>query len=546
MPLLVIVISGCGSQNDNDEAQPPTQTASKPVGYLRIPLNYSVTTIDPGLTYDLAHIELVEQLFLGLTDFDPNTYEVLPELATNWQMSQEGKVYTFQLRQDVKWVHGEQPVRPVTAHDIVWAIQRNLNPKTDAPNAYTLYILKNAEAFHKGKTKSASQIGVRAIDDYTVEFTLEHSAGYFPALVSMWTYRPLPGQIIEEYGDKWTEPEHIQSNGSYLLADWNKGRRLILRKNPYYYDEKNVNIPEVHYYIVPESSLGLAMYENNELDIIGGQAYLRLPQAEIPRIKADSWLRKEIQNRPHFCTEWYGFNTQRSPVDNPLVRKAIAAAIDKQTLIDIVIKENHSPATTFTRPPIFGSVDPKEEVGIFFNPKQAKTWLAEAGYPEGQGFPKVILMHHDSEIQRANAQGIKTIVKHHLNIDLEIQALDFDLYMDQIEQPSTPHIFRMGWCADYPDANNWLYEVFHPKKGINWIGWNNREFAKVVEEAQRSSNPAVRQQLYHRAEQILTEETAAIIPIYFSTAQFLVKPWVKNWFHMAFGGQHLRDWSLEN
>lgn len=538
--VFVILFSGCELQNKQVETQ-ASQKPPKHVGYLRIPLNGVVTTIDPGLTNDLAHIELVEQLFLGLTDFDPQTYEAVPELATDWSVSHDGMVYTFRLRQNVQWTNGE----PVTAHDVVWAIWRN----TSAEETYStrsLYLIKNAEALNKGKITDVTQLGIRAIDDYTVEFTLEHPIGYFPAIASLWTYRPLPRKVIEQYGEHWTEPQHIQTNGSYHLMEWNKGAKLILQKNPNYYEADKVKIPKVHYYIVPESSLGLAMYENNELDILGGQVYLRLPQTEIPRIKSDPILRKEKQICAHFCTEWYGFNVKRPPMDNPLVRKAIAASIDKQSLIDIVIKGNHSPATTFTRPPIFGSVDPKANVGIPFNPKQAQTWLAEAGYPQGQGFPPVILMHHTSEVHAEVAQGVKTILKHYLNINIEVRDLDFDTFLDTLNQPTTPHIFRMGWCTDYPDANNWLYEVFHPENGINWNGWNNLEFAEAVDKAQRISDPAERRKLYHRAEQILTEEEVAIVPIYFSNAQFLVKPWVKGWYNMAFGGQHIRYWSLEN
>jgi len=555
-----VVISGCFQQSDEEQQSQTTLNQPTHPDYLRIPFNGVVTTIDPGLTNDLAHIEVTEQLFLGLTDFDPDTYDVVPELATDWEASEDASVYTFHLRKDVKWTNGE----PVTAHDVVWAIGRNLLPETKSVYAFTLYILKNAEAINQGKlkvssvgqildeygnpdTQISSQLGVKAIDDYTVEFTLEHAAGYFPALTSLWTYRPLPRKVVEQYGENWTEPEYIQTNGSYMLTEWNKGSFLYLKKNPDYYEADKVNIPEVRYYIVPEPSLGLAMYEKGELDILGGQVYLRLPQDQIPRIKSDPTLRQDMRISPQFCTELYGFNTQLPPMNKPLVRKAISAAIDKQILIDVVIKGNHSLATTFTRPPIFGSVDPKEEVGIQFNPKQAQAWLAEAGYPDGQGFPKVVLLHHESEIHHEIAKGIKTILKHYLKIDIEILELDYDSYLDKLfDKTQTPHIFRIGWCADYPDANNWLHEVFHPEKGINWIGWNNREFAELVDKAQQVSDPQERKQLYRRAEQILNETEAAIVPIYFASAEFLVKPWVKNWHNMAFGGQHIRYWSLED
>jgi len=546
--LFVVLLSGCGPE--------PSQTIDKPkhVGYLRIPIQEPISTIDPGLTFTNDSVEFIEQLFLGLTDFDPkNDYEVVPELATEWQVSEDGTIYTFRLRQDVKWTRSGEPV---TAHDIVWAIQRNISPKTKALAANTLYILKNAETIHQGQSEDISSLGVRAIDDYTVEFTLEHAVGYFPALVSLGIYRPLPRKAIEEIekqGKDWTDPKYIQTNGSYQLFEWKKGDQIILKKNPSYYEADKVNMPEVRYYIIPDDVLGLAMYENNKLDIMGGEEYLPFPTKEIPRIISHAALRREVFESISFCTEWYGFNTQKPPMNNPLVRKAIAAAIDKQTLNDFIIDTVHSPATTITRPPIFGAVDPDDPetkpVGIPFDPPQARQWLAEAGYPDGKDFPAdVFLLHHTLPDLKRVAKAIQIMLKHHLNIDIQTgdRGLDFWDYLEAIEQPNTPHMFRMNWCADYPDANNWLYEAFHSKKGYNWIGWENLEFSEVLEKAQQSTRPTERKQLYHRAEQILNEETAAIVPIYFTKVRTLVKPWVKGWYSMPFGGQHIRDWSLEN
>jgi len=541
--LVVVFVSGCGPQE--------SETIDKPqhVDYLRIPIKKNISTIDPGLTFTNDSVEFIEQLFLGLTDFDPkNNYNVVPELATGWKVSEDGRVYTFKLRQDVKWTPSGEPV---TAHDIVWAIQRNLKAETKAPTVNTLYILKNAETIHKAQSEDFTSLGVRAIDDYTIEFTLEHAASYFPALVSLGIYRPLPSQVIEQQGKNWTDPKYIQTNGSYQLFKWEKSDQIILKRNPTYYEANKVNIPEVHYYIIPNGILGLIMYENNELDIMGGEEYLSLPTTEIQRITFHAALRREVFENISFCTVWYGFNTQKPPMDNLFVRKAIAAAIDKQTLNDFIVDGVHSPAITVTRPPIFGSVDPDdpEPVGIPFDPDQAKQWLAEAGYPNGKDFPtNVLFLHHAEPGLKIIAEAIQMMLKHHLNIDIKTgdNGLSFNGYLAAIKQPKTPHIFRMRWCADYPDANNWLYEAFHPEKGYNWIGWKNLEFAKVVENAQQSSDFAERKQFYHRAEQILTEETAAVVPIYFAKRRSLVKPWVKEWYSMPFGGQHIRDWRLEN
>ena len=220
-------------------------------------------------------------------------------------------------------------------------------------------------------------------------------------------------------------------------------------------------------------------------------------------------------------------------------------ALDKKTLLDVTINPEAVLARTFTPPPTFGAVAPEEEVGIFFDPKQAKMLLARAGYPAGKGLPTIVLMYNNSKQHEKVAQAIKTILKYHLNIDIEIQPHDFLSYINQLSSPDKAHLFRAHWCADYPDAHRWLYEVFHPQEGINWVGWNQPEFAQVTDQAKQSKDMIERQQLYKRAEQILTQEEVAIIPLYFSSTQLLVKPRVKNWYPSAFGGQLIRFWNLE-
>lgn len=561
----MVLISGCEQQNHDDTLQ--SKKAEVPPGVIRIPLDGNVGTLDPGLVSEVTQSELVEQLFLSLTDFemapksaDQKTgtdsqlalyemesdnetvpYQVVPELATDWQVSEDGTVYIFNLRHDVKWTDG----KPVTAHDIVWTIQRNLVENENAQ----FYLIKNYDAIVQGEMERSS-LGVRAIDDYTVEFTLEFAEAYFPAMVSGEVYWPLPRHIIEKYGKQWTEPQHIQTNGSYRLTEWDKGNKIILTKNPDYYEAAQVNIQEVRYYVIPESSIGLAMYENNELDIMGGEVYLKLPQVEIPRIQTNPILSKDIRVVQQACTEWYGFNTQRAPTDNLLVRKAISAAVDKQILIDVVIKGSHFLATTLAHPLSFGSVNSKEEqVGIPFNPEQAKKWLAEAGYPDGKNFPKLVLMHNTSETHGEIAKGIKTLLKHYLNIDIEIQDIDWNRYNDAVIplQPATsPHLFRYSVCVDYPDAINWL-GAFHSSTGFNWLSGKNSElFDKMIDDGQFGGEAQRRKKFNNRAEQILTEEEVAIIPLYFNNAQFLVKPRVKDWYHIAFGGQHINKWSLKD
>ena len=490
-------------------------------------------TIDPALATDLVSVDVIEQLFLGLTDYDDKTMAIIPELATSWEYSEDGLVWTFHLRKDVKWSDG----KPVTAHDVEYAVKRTCNPATASDYAYVLYIIKGAKEVNTGKIKDLNYIGVKAIDDYTIQFALNHPAGYFPCIAGMWVTRPVPRGTIEKYGDKWTEPENIVTNGPYLLTKWAHEDELILEKNPDYFDADNVQIEKIHCVMIVGESTAMAMYEDGKLDSVG------VPLEDIDRVKANPVLSKELIIAPQLCTYYYGFNNTKPPFDNPLVRKAFSAAIDRKSLVKNVLKGGQIPATTFTRPPIFGSVSPEEGVGIGYDPKAAKKYLADAGYPKGKGLPEITLMFNTSEAHSKIAWAIQQMWKKVLGVEVNLTDQKFKVYL-KILSEDAPQIFRLSCCADYPDANNWLYEVFHSTDGQNRIKWHNAEFDRVVEKAVREFDPAKRLELYKRAEQILCEEEAGIAPIYFCTIVNITKPYLKRTF-APMGGEHIKDWRIK-
>ena len=489
-------------------------------------------TADPALGTDTTSILVIEQLFLGLTDFNDETMEVIPELATSWEVSEDGLVWAFHMRKDVKWTDG----RPVTAHDIEYGVKRTCDPATASDYAYVLYIIKGAKEVNTGEITDLSHIAVKAIDDYTIQFALNQPAGYFPAIAGMWVARPVPKWTIEKYGEKWTEPENIVTNGSYLLTKWAHEDELIMEKNPGYFDADKVQIEKVHCVIVGEESTAMAMYEDGELDDT------EMPLDDMDRVKADPVLSKELFIAPRLCTYYYGFNNSKPPMDNPLVRKAFSAAIDRQSLIDYVLKGEQVPATTFTCPGIFGHVLPEEGVGIGSDPEAARKYLADAGYPEGKGLPEITMMFNTSESHRKIAQAIQQMWKENLGVEVNITNQEWKVYLKTLDEDA-PQIFRLGWCADYPDANNWLYEVMHSTDSANRIKWHNAEFDRVTEEAARASDPAKRLELYKRAEQILCEEEAAIAPIYFYTFVRITKPYLTRTYS-SLGAQHFKDWRI--
>lgn len=489
-------------------------------------------TLDPALGTDTTSIWVIEQLFLGLTDYDDETMAVVPELATSWEVSEDGLVWAFHLRKDVYWTDG----KPVTAHDIEYAVKRTCDPATASDYAYVLYIIKGAQEVNSGDVTDLDYIGVKAIDDYTIQFALNQPAGYFPAIAGMWVTRPVPRLAIEKYGIKWTEPENIVTNGPYLLTKWAHEDELIMEKNPDYFDADNVQIEVIHCVMVVEASTAMAMYEDGVLDSTG------VPSEDIDRVKTDSVLSKELTIAPDLCTYYYGFNNTKPPMDNPLVRKAFSAAIDRQSLIDYVTKGNQTPATTFTCPGIFGHILPEEGVGIGYDPEAARKYLADAGYPGGEGLPEITLMFNTSEGHRKIAQAIQQMWKDVLGVTVNLTNQEWKVYLKTITEDA-PQVYRLGWCADYPDANNWVLEVFHSTLGSSRIKWHNAEFDRVTEEAARESDPAKRLELYKRAEQILCEEEAAMAPIYFYTMVNVSKPYLQRTF-APMGGDHVKDWTI--
>ncbi len=533
---LAIVLSGCAKGG-----------ATGPE--LNMNLNTEPPTADPSLATDTTSVQVDELLFLGLTDFDDQTLEVIPELATEWSVSADGLEWTFKMRDDVFWVrynpeNGKvEKLDKVTAHDVVYGVKRTIDPNTASDYAYVDYIIKNAYAVNTGESTDLDSVGVEAVDDFTVKFTLEQPAGYFPGIAGMWVNRAQPREAIETYAEKWTEPGNIVTNGSYVMTEWAHESHMTMIKNPHYFDAKNVQIGKINWAMVVEESTSFAMYENGELDVAAA------PLADIDRIKADATLSAELYIAPNLCTYYYGFNNTKPPFDNKLVRQAFSAAIDRQKLIDTVLKGEQKPAKTFACPGIFGSPaeDPNFE-GITFDPARAKQLLSDAGFPNGEGLPEITLMINTSEGHQKIAEFIQASWKENLGVEVQLANQEWAVYLKTVHEDA-PQVYRMGWCADYPDENNWVGEVFHPIKGSNEPKWDPesesaKRYMQLVEDAAASSDPEERQQLYHEAEQILTVDEAVIAPIYYYTRVVLTKPYV-NRTYAPLGGEHIDKWSIE-
>ncbi len=531
-------------------------------------------TVDPALATDTTSVELDKQMFLGLTQLHPDTVEPVPQLATSWEVSEDGLTYTFHMRDDAVWVKwdaakgevvqdvdDEGNPRIVTAHDVVYGVKRTLNPETGSDYAYVLYIIKGGEELNTAEEVTdelLEGVGVRALDDFTVEFTLHTSAPYFPAIASMWVARPQPQWAIEKYGDRWIEPGFIVTNGPYVMTEWVHGASLTLVKNPFWYgwtdpdyrvgDYTVGNIERIEYVMVTEASTAFAMYENNELDMTG------VPLPDIDRVKADPVLSKELSIQPILCTYYYGFTMTKPPVDNVLVRKALSAAIDRKTLVETVTKGGQIPANTFAPEGIFGNAAGDPDIAPWaldyeMGKELAKGWMAEAGYPDGEGLD-IILMHNVSEAHARIAQAIQAMWQELFpKAKFTIETQEWKVYLQTLQKETPvedmPHVYRLGWCADYPDQNNWVHEVFHAEEGANRPRATPSRFEELTKEAQLTTDPEKRKELYKQTEKILIEEEARIAPIYYYTEVVVTKPWVTARYDKAGGNHPIYLWSID-
>jgi len=505
-------------------------------------------TLDPNLATDTTSVQSDFLLFMGLTKFDIETVEPKPWLATGWKVSDDGLTWTFTLRKDVYWLRWDpatqkaEKKRPVTAQDIEYSVKRAVNPATASDYAYVDYIIKNAQAVNTGESTDLDSVGVKAVDDYTVEFTLTQPAGYFAGIAGLWTNYPVTKEPIEEFGEKWTEPGNIWTCGPYVLDSWEHENKMIMKKNPLWFDAKNVSIEQINWVMVVEDSTAFAMYENGELDVQAA------PLADMDRIKADPVLSKELKIAPVLCTYYYGFNTTKPPFDNAKVRQAFSYGIDRQKLIDTVLKGEQKPAKTFACPGIFGSPaeDPNFK-GIEFDPAKGKALLAEAGYPDGKGLPDITLMFNFTEGHKRIAEFIQSSWKENLGVEVKLANQEWKVYLKTVNTDA-PQIYRMGWCADYPDENNWVLENFHTTKSLNnpkWSGPDAEEFDKLLDEAAASSDPAKRKELYFNAEKILCVDSAVIAPIYYYTRVTCTKPYVERTFGKQGGMEEIWTWKVK-
>ena len=480
-------------------------------------------TLDWSLATDNVSFHVITNIMEGLTQYDDDLNPV-PAVAKKWETSEDGKKITFFLRDNVFW----NDKVPVTAYDFEYSWKRLLNPATGAEYAYFLYDLVNAYEYNSGIIKDQALVGVKAKSDKVLEVTLKKPAVYFPSLTTFMVTFPLRKDIVEKYKDRWTDPGNIVTNGPFKLWKWEHEYKLELTANKDYYGEK-VKIDWIKMYVVGENNTALTLYETGDLDMVS-----------IPPLAVNYYKKsKEYINTPQLRGYYYGFNIRKKPVDDMRVRRAFSMAIDRKRITD-VLKGGEIPASSWIPKGMFGY---NENIGLKFNPEEARRLLAEAGYSSGKGFPEVNITFNTDAENKLIAENVQSQLKENLNINVKLDNQEWKVYLKTLKT-KPPEIFRLGWGADYPDPDNFM-NLFTSSSGNNNTDWVNPEYDRLIAMGAGTKDRALRLKIYDDAQKILCEEDVPIMPLLVASQNLLVKKYIKGFKPNAMDILYLKKVAVE-
>jgi oligopeptide transport system substrate-binding protein len=471
----------------------------------RMTLSNEPPTLDWNLATDSVSFDVLINLMEGLTEYDEHL-RPRPAVARSWDVSPDGRTYLFHLREDARWSDGE----PVTAGDFEYSWKRLLNPKTAAEYAYFLYDIEGAEDYNTGKADRPDSVGVRALDKRTLEVRLRKPIVFFPSITTFMVTFPMRRDIVEKFGERWTEPGRIVTDGPFMLGEWRHEYKLTLSPNPYYYGPEPA-LRKVTLFVVNETTTALTLYETGDLEMA------TVP----PEAMATYRGRSEYVTAPILRGYYYGFNVQKAPFTDPRIRRAFSMAIDR-TEFPAILKRGEIPATFWVPP---GMPYHNPAIGLPFDPEAARRLLAGAGFPDGRGFPTVTAVFNTSPENSLIAENLQAQWKRNLGVEVRLDNQEWKVYLKQL-QTDPPPLFRLGWGADYPDPDNFM-NLFTSTSGNNRTRWRNDRYDELIRSASADPDPVHRQKAYDEAQRILLETDAAIMPLFVATQNWVIKPYVR-------------------
>lgn len=500
----------------------PTTTRPTAPHALRIAYKTVPTTLDSNLAGDDESAQIIKQLFCGLVSLNAND-DIVPEIAYRWEMLENGAKYIFHLRSDIYWSDGQ----PLTAEDFVYSWQRTINPQTNSMIASYLFDIKGTAAVNSGQLE-ATCLGVCAPDEHTLVVELQNPTSYFPQILATCMLGPIPYHVVQQHGEAWSLPENIVTYGPFKIVDWQPDRCLRLARNPDYRGQFQGNLEEIELNLNVSHDRLIQMYDEDQLDFIHLSMSHSQAAAAIQQHSDEHWSTSA-------CHVGYVNFSLTPPFDDQRVRQAFAMAIDKDSLANLSLASEHLPAHGGLVPPEMPGHSP--DIGLPYNPDQARALLAQAGYPSGQSFPRVEgLIKQGREVEATYLQKQWREV-------LGVEAVWHQLaWKDLLEvlSKNPKHFFSMGWSADYPDPDNVLRLLCQSRQNI----WARPLYLDIINQARQTTKPDERVKLYQQADKILMED-AVIVPTLYKRHHILIKPWLRKTPMSAWNWRVIKDIVIE-
>jgi oligopeptide transport system substrate-binding protein len=509
--LLTLPFAGCRPRETAVEAARHSRT-------LLVGNGAEPADLDPHIAVAFTDATLLVALFEGLTVIDEATSQALPGAATSWEISPDGLTYTFHLRPDGAWSNGA----PVTAEDFVFSIERILSPKLASDYAYLLDVLAGAADYTAGKLTDFTQVGAKALDARTLQLTLARPTPYLLSLTAHQAWYPVHPASVRQHGDVhargtgWTRPGALVGNGPFVLAEWRPDQHILVTKNPRYHGAAQNQIDAVRFFPVADPGVDERAFRAGQLHL----TYDVLPD------RLDAWRREapaQLRVDPFLEVFYVRFNTTRAPFTDVRVRRALALAIDREAIAGPVMRGSRAPARAFVPP---GTAGYTSTAAVPTDFAAARQLLAEAGYPNGRGFPKIEVKMNADPVNTKVFEAFQQMWRRELGIECTLATMDFRVYIDTM-QPLGFEVLRSRWVGDFNDPATFT-DLFTSTSGNNNTGWKNPAYDRLIAAAASEQDTARRFELLRQAEAILIAEVPAT-PVFFGARTYLIHPDVQGW-----------------
>ncbi|MGA5691984.1 peptide ABC transporter substrate-binding protein [Cytobacillus pseudoceanisediminis] len=507
--VLLFVMAACtanenaGKETDSKDDGKKEEESAEKVLYLNN--GQEPTSFDPPIGFDSVSWSALNNLMEGLTRLGQD-HEPEAAIAEKWDISEDGKTYTFHIREDAKWSNGD----PVTAGDFEFAWKRLLNPDTGSSAAFLGYFIEGGEAYNNGEG-SADDVKVKAVDDKTFEVTLVSPQAYFLSVITNPAFFPINEKVATENPKWFAEAESFVGNGPFNLTEWEHDSHFVMEKNDQYWDAETVKLDKIHWAIIDDTNTEYQMYQSGELDV-----------SDVPSELSEQLL-GEAKVEDQAGDYFYRFNVNMEPFQNLNIRKAFAMAVDQQQIVDFVTKNGEKPAYGFVS---YGFADPsgkdfREVSGdlVKTNAEEAKALLEKGMEEEGYDkLPEVTLTYSTDDTHKKIAEALQQMFKENLGVEVKLANMEWNVFAEE-QKALKFQLSRSSFLADYADPINFL-ENFQTGHSMNRTGWGNEKYDQLIKDAKNEADEAKRFELMYEAEKILFEEMP-IIPIHFYNQVYL-------------------------